>query len=229
MTEPTNTEFGEQFAANKHWIWAAGMRSTSGHRCVVQFRDGQDVLRLEHEVCLHTDDFDDVEEPLVPDTDDHATLGCIEHGLVPAALQDPDACLCFYPHDRSWYVYSPKHDECASSKPTKKEALLAALDEADDIVRRSTEGHPPTQVEDFGDADEFDDRDVSEYDDPYDDDSDRSRAPEYLESPTDPKLCTRPAPAQTVAARSFLETMRQRDADREAQRIAKLRAKETQP
>jgi hypothetical protein len=199
MTEPTNTEFGEQFAANKHWIWAAGMRSTSGHRCVVQFRDGQDVLRLEHEVCLHTDDFDDVEEPLVPDTDDHATLGCIEHGLVP------------------------------SSKPTKKEALLAALDEADDIVRRSTEGHPPTQVEDFGDADEFDDRDVSEYDDPYDDDSDRSRAPEYLESPTDPKLCTRPAPAQTVAARSFLETMRQRDADREAQRIAKLRAKETQP
>jgi hypothetical protein len=55
----------------------------------------------------------------------------------------------------------------------------------------------------------------------YDPDS----VPDHSEVPTDPKLCTRPSPAQTVAARGFLETMRQRDADREAQRIAKLQGK----
>jgi hypothetical protein len=226
MNEPTTT--GEQFAANKHWSWAAGMRSTSGHRCVVQFRDGRDVLRLEHEVCLHTDDFDDVEDPLVPDTADHATLGCIEHGLVPTALQDPDACLCFNPHEHNWFVYSPKHDDCATSKDTKPAALLAALDEADDIVRRGSAGAPQKDDE-FADRDELED---------YDGDSDRDDLDGYgahhyahdpAEVPTDPKLCTRPAPAQSVAARGFLDSMRQRDADRETARLAKLRAKVTPP
>jgi hypothetical protein len=248
MNEPTTT--GEQFAANKHWRWISGMRSTSGHRCVVQFRDGQDVLRLEHEVCLHTDDFDNVEEPLVPDTDDHATLGCIEHGLVPVALQDPDACLCFNQHERNWYVYSPKHDDCTTSKDTKPAALLAALDEADEIVRRSTDGIAEMLAdierrkaravqaaviveEEFADLDGPEDYDGDWDPDGLDDERamqrlhayDPDSVPDHSEVPTDPKLCTRPAPAQTVAARGFLETMRQRDADREAQRIAKLQGK----
>jgi hypothetical protein len=84
---------------------------------------------------------------------------------------------------------------------------------------------PDLVEEEFADSDGLDD---------YDGDSDRDDLDGYdahhyardpAEVPTDPKLCTRPAPAQTVAARGFLETMRQRDADREAQRIAKLQGK----
>jgi hypothetical protein len=70
--------------------------------------------------------------------------------------------------------------------------------------------------------------------DDYDGDSDRDGldgyderlyASDLDEAPTDPKLCTRPTPAEAVAARGFLENLRQRDAEREAQRLAKLRAK----
>jgi hypothetical protein len=227
MTEPTNSELGEQFAANKHWRWAAGMR-------LVQTLDSGEVdaIRLDE---IDLENGRTVSAGWLPDTADHATLGCIEHGLVPAALQDPDACLCFFPMEGRWYVYSPKHDECTTGKSTKPAALLAALEEADDIVRRSTAGAEVVE-EEFSDLDGPDDCDGDWDLDGLDDVRAMQRLHAYdhdgvpadpAEKPTDPKLCTRPAPAQTVAARGFLETLRQRDADREAQRIAKL-AKGTQ-
>jgi hypothetical protein len=249
-TEPTIT--GEQFAANKHWSWSPGMSLSyldiDGDRVnysslVISVRtDGTPVIDLRLPIGAEAEPW--------PNTDDHATLGCIEHGLVPAALQDPDACLCFNPRDRTWYVYSPKHDDCATGKGTKPAALLAALDEADDIVRRSTDGIAEMLAdierrkaravqaaviveEEFADLDGPEDYDGDWDPDGLDDERamqrlhayDPDSVPDHSEVPTDPKLCTRPSPAQTVAARGFLETMRQRDADREAQRIAKLQGK----
>lgn len=78
--------------------------------------------------CIVDDEFSE-HEPL-PDLDDPATLGCIEHGLVPEALGDQNTCLCFDPVERKWYVYSPLRDECFESASSKAEALVAALETA---------------------------------------------------------------------------------------------------
>lgn len=225
--EPTSADLSQQFAANRHWRWFPGMTEAEESFRVLAVHEGgrADI------VYLYSGNHDEINmNGHVPSTIDPATLGCIEHGLVPEALGDPDACLCFSPLDRSWYVYSPKHDDCATSKDTKPAALLAALVEADDIVRRSTAGR--VQVEDFGDPDDlvddgFEDRDLSDYErDGYDRDL---FADDPDEVPTDPKLCTRPPPAVAVTARAFLNSLQQRDADIEAKRRAKLRDKEPTP
>lgn len=226
MTEPTNHELGDLFVADKHWQWIDGMHvhgeALDGPAVILAVRDGQIFVY-------------DGEPPgtlglanparLRPKLEHGGTLGLIEHVIVPAALEDPAACLCFHPHERNWYVYSPKHDDCATSKDAKPAALLAALVEADDIVRRSSAESAPVQEEDFGDPDERDDYDGDSDRDGFDDDDGRRYVPEPDEVPTDPKLCTRQPPAQALAARGFLESLRQRDAEREAQRLAKLREK----
>jgi hypothetical protein len=239
-TEPTNLEIAEQFVADKHWLWLRGlvmrypnarpddMRATVV-KCLADCIEGETPIAYENDItrfgwnpC----------EGWLPDIDNPATLGCIEHGMVPAALQDPDACLCFNPHERNWFVYSPKHDDCTTSKSTKPAALLAALQEADDFVRRSVEG-PHVQAEDFDDPDDFDDRDGDGYDE-RDDGEDRDWLPRsgftLPDAPAEPQpRCTRPPDPRAVAARDFLEGQRQRDADREAQRLAKQRAREVPP
>jgi hypothetical protein len=231
--DPTNLEFAKKFVANNHWRWPRGMvirypnlRPDETRATIVKIQadciEGETPIAYENGITRFGWD---PQDGWLPDLDASATLGCIEHEMVPAALQDPDAFLCFDRLERNWYVYSPKHDECTTSKGTKPAALLAALDEADDIVRRSGESAPVVE-EDFGDPDERDDYDGGSDRDDHDD---WRYVPEPDEVPTDPKLCTRPAPAQTVVARNFLETLRQRDAEREAQRIAKLRAKEISP
>jgi hypothetical protein len=235
VNEPTNLEIAEKFVVVKHWLWLPGMRDSDGWLVVEVEQPSNGVWPL---AAYLSDGYtadghaggDIVKTNSVrmrPDLDHPATLGCIEHGIVPAALQDPDACLCFAPRERNWFVYSPKHDDCATSKNTKPAALLAALEEADDIVRRSTE--PPIQVEDFGDADEFDDRDGDGYDE-IDDVDDRDWSPRsgftLPDAPAEPQpRCTRPPDPRAVAASEFLEGQRLRDAERDRQ-IERRRAKE---
>lgn len=244
MTDTTELSIGERFAAHKHWRWMRGMVVSYPDARVADVRativkGTVDCIEGEDPVCYENGITRFKWNPLagwLPDTDDPATLGCIEHGLVPAALQDPDACLYFDPRDFGWYVFSPKHDDNTATKPTKQLALLAALDEADDIVRRGSAGAPQKDDE-FANPDELDDYDGDSDDDGAEDfdvremqralayDHDSVPYDDPAETPTDPKLCTRPAPAQAVAARGFLESMRQSDADREAARLAKLRDK----
>jgi hypothetical protein len=235
--EPTNLELAEKFVADKHWLWLRGlvifypdarpddMRATVV-KCPADCIEGETPIAYENGITRFGWNPAD---GWLPDLDAPATLGCIEHGMVPAALDDPDACLCFNPHERNWFVYSPKHDDCATSKNTKPAALLAALDEADDIVRRSTASPPPVQVEDFGDPDDFDYRDGDG--DGYDErDDDRGWLPRsgftLPDAPAEPQpRSTRPPDPRAVAASEFLEGQRQRDAERDRQ-IERRRAKE---
>jgi len=124
-----NLELAAKFVADKHWRWLPGMRDSDGW-VVIDAPPGRGMLCSTATCTIRSDPSD-----MLPDLEHGGTLGCIEHDLVPAALGDPDACLCFNPHERNWFVYSPKHDDCTTSKPSKADALLAALEEADDIAR----------------------------------------------------------------------------------------------
>ena len=88
----SDTDMERRALACKRWRWMPGMRDTHGCR-VVDVAHGE--LRL-HDWSTYADprhgqdywgtvEVTTISESDVPDLDDPATLGCIEHGLLPAA------------------------------------------------------------------------------------------------------------------------------------------------
>jgi len=132
-----NVELAKRAVACKGWRWMPGMRAIASwteHHAV-----RERVIGTEHdddgEAWLITAWDDEVDRTLasaaVPDLNDPATLGCIEHGLLPE-LYGCEVSVCFW-HDAWWLV---RHDDSHTMRSlsgwpqSKVEALVAALEAA---------------------------------------------------------------------------------------------------
>lgn len=60
-----------------------GMRDATGAICLGATTAGADLLWWDDGEVVWSSDIDGSETPMIPDLDDPATLGCIQHGLLP--------------------------------------------------------------------------------------------------------------------------------------------------
>lgn len=100
---------GRAFARDPNWRWLPGMG----------YRIGDAHFRLDSRTLWAAAERRDA----VPDLDDHATIGCIEHGLLPDLIGMPNASL--------WWSQGKWHYGCGATSwgqgRSKPEALLSAL------------------------------------------------------------------------------------------------------
>ncbi len=75
-----------------------------------------------HDVALHHEDID---ADTLPDLDDSATLGCIEHGLLPELLGAEGS---LWRSQTGWHYGA--HGQSWGSGSTKVDALVVALESA---------------------------------------------------------------------------------------------------
>ncbi len=72
----------------------------------------------------------DVGPQFVADLDDGATLGAIEHGLLPKLYDDPNVRLCCDKLVVSWWVFAPGTLTSCPAAASKREALVLAVEHA---------------------------------------------------------------------------------------------------
>jgi len=120
---------GKQAMASPHWGWVPGMLTLDGVRVLEGwwdcFRGIQEFTRSGEDGEVHGS-----YKNHIPDLSDAATLGAIEHALLPE-MYGCEVSVCFY--YRSWWIVlhndSGTHIGLTNNPKTKAEALVAALHE----------------------------------------------------------------------------------------------------
>ena len=127
-----SVELSRRLVACEGFRWMPGMLSGRHNGRCVDASDPSDLADGESQLVRWTrghwkcTDYQDPEPDDYPDLDDPATLGCIEHGLLPEAYGTTSVSLS--PDGVTWAVFVD--GEKVSEAYTKREALVAALDAA---------------------------------------------------------------------------------------------------